>query len=123
MPWRARNPRDRQYRDEMAIAEANRDRLHTLSADELHSAHLTPYLQQAQDELSSKLQSTQAENAIIFGKINEQRAEMEQLLNGLDFVITDIEGSVDAMYTDEQSGFKELKGDVWTIEQEVAAMK
>ncbi|KAK4939935.1 hypothetical protein LTR10_019894 [Elasticomyces elasticus] len=97
--------------------------LHTLSADELHSAHLTPYLQQAQDELSSKLQSTQADNATIITKINEQRAEMEQLLSGLDCVIKDIEGSVDAMYTDEQSGFRELKSDVWTIEQEVAATR
>ncbi|KAI1627369.1 Nnf1-domain-containing protein [Exophiala viscosa] len=97
--------------------------LHTLSADELHSAHLTPYLQQAQDELSSKVHSTQAENATIFSKITEQRAEIEQLLSGLDRVIKDIEGSVDAIYTDEQSGFGELKGDVWTTEQELAATR
>jgi hypothetical protein len=56
-------------------------------------------------------------------KIKEQRAEIEQLLSGLDGVIKDIEGSVDAMYTNEQSGFNELKSDVWEIEQEVAATR
>ncbi|KAK5467606.1 hypothetical protein LTS15_000579 [Exophiala xenobiotica] len=97
--------------------------LHTLSAEELYDAHLSPYLRQAQVDMSSKLQSTQQDNAATMAKIHAQRAEIEQLLSGLEGVIRDIEGSVDAMYTNGQSGFDELKSDVWQMEQEVAATR
>jgi kinetochore protein NNF1 len=73
--------------------------------------------------MSSKLQSTQQDNAATMAKIHAQRAEIEQLLSGLEWVIKDIEGTVDAMYTNGQSGFNELKSDVWQMEQEVAASR
>ncbi|KIW19953.1 hypothetical protein PV08_00528 [Exophiala spinifera] len=97
--------------------------LHTLSADELYSAHVTPYLQQAKAELCSKIQTTQQDNAMMATKVNDERAEIEQLLKVLEGVIQDIEGSVAAMYVDEQNGFHELKNDVWQMEQEVAATR
>ena len=73
--------------------------------------------------MSSKLQSTQQDNAATMARIQDQRAEIERLLSDLEWVIKDIEGSVDAMYTNEQSGFNELKTDVWQMEQEVAATR
>lgn len=103
--------------------KADLDRLHTLSADELYTAHLTPYLQQAAEELNTKLHTTQQENSIMMGKINDQRAEIDRLLNGLQSVVKDIEGSVDAMRANEEVGFNELRSDVWQIEQEVAATR
>ncbi|KIW23203.1 uncharacterized protein PV07_11423 [Cladophialophora immunda] len=97
--------------------------LHTLSADELHTAHFTPYLQQATEELNTKLQKSQQENAVMRGSISEQRAEIERLLASLEHAVKDIEGSVEAMCTDEQSGFNELREEVWQMEQEVAATR
>ncbi|KIW56124.1 hypothetical protein PV05_04807 [Exophiala xenobiotica] len=97
--------------------------LHTLSAEELYDARLTPYLRQAQVDMSSKLQSTQQDNAATMARIQDQRAEIERLLSGLEWMVKDIEGSVEAMYTNEQSGFDELKSDVWQMEQEVAATR
>jgi len=98
-------------------------RLHTLSAGELYTAHVTPYLEQATEELNSRLQATQGDNAQMTDRIKDQRAEIERLLNGLEWVVKDIEGSVDAMRTSEQGGFDELRSDVWQMEQEMAATR
>lgn len=57
------------------------------------------------------------------GKINDQRAEIERLVNGLENVVKDIEGSVEALRTSEQGGFNELRNEVWQMEQEVAATR
>lgn len=73
--------------------------------------------------MSSKLQSTQQDNAATMARIQDQRAEIERLLSGFEWMVKDIEGSVEAMYTNEQSGFDELKSDVWQMEQEVAATR
>lgn len=56
-------------------------------------------------------------------KVNDERAEIEQLLKGFEGVILDIEGSVAAMYVNEQHGLNDLKSDVWQMEQEVAATR
>ncbi|EXJ88397.1 hypothetical protein A1O1_05327 [Capronia coronata CBS 617.96] len=97
--------------------------LHTLSAQELYIANVTPYLQQATDELASKLQAAQEDNSTIMATIREQRVELEQLLNGLEMVVEDIEGSVQAMQSGEDGGLTELRTDVWQMEQELAATR
>ena len=98
-------------------------RLHTLSADELYTAHLTPYLQKAAEELNTRIATSQQQNDTILNKINMQRAEIEQLLNRLEYVVKDVEGSVDAMRISHQPDFDELRIDVWQMEQEVAATR
>ncbi|KAJ4522552.1 hypothetical protein HRR78_000039 [Exophiala dermatitidis] len=95
--------------------------LHTLSAYELYTANLTPYLQQATQELEGKLQSTQDDNAKLMTTIEQQRAELEQLLNGLEMAIKDIEGAVQALPTADQGGVEGLRNHVWEIEQELSA--
>ena len=55
--------------------------------------------------------------------ITAQRAEMEQLISGLESVIEDVQGSVDAMTGAEGSSMGQLKQDVWEMEQEVAATR
>ncbi len=94
--------------------------LHTLSAEELYTAHLTPYLQKATEEYTERIQKTQQENTMVFSKINDQRAEIERLLNGFEHAVQDLEGSVEAMRTNQQTGFEGLRNDVWQMEQEVA---
>ncbi|EXJ57093.1 hypothetical protein A1O7_07437 [Cladophialophora yegresii CBS 114405] len=97
--------------------------LHTLSAEELYAAHLTPYLQKVTDELNTRIQNSQQENAVIFGKISDQRAEIERLLNGLQHVVYAIEGSVDAMRSNPQIDYDALRNDVWQMEQEVSGTR
>lgn len=55
--------------------------------------------------------------------ITAQRAEMEQLISGLESVISDIQGSVEAMTGVEDMSMEGLKQDVWDMEQEVAATR
>ncbi|KEF59560.1 uncharacterized protein A1O9_04405 [Exophiala aquamarina CBS 119918] len=94
--------------------------MHTLSADELYTAHLAPYFQQATADLNSKLQRTQQENVQMMATIDQQRAEIERLLSGLDTAVKDIEDSVKAMQSHEEAGVSGLRTDVWQMEHEVA---
>lgn len=124
MRWRVKCPPEREPRYLVqGVGNLTCDRLHTLSADELYAAHLTPFLREATEDLSSRLHSTQQENAAILSNINDQRAEIERLLNGLEWVAKDIEGSVGAMHTDNGGGVAELKHEVWQMEQEAAATR
>lgn len=69
---------------------------HTLSAEDLYKAHLTPYLQEAQSTLNNKLEATHAQNAELAQTVQVQRSEIEKLLSHLEFVVTDIEGAATA---------------------------
>jgi kinetochore protein NNF1 len=91
-------------------------RPHTLSADELHTAYLTPYLQQATTMLEERVRSTQAENGVLMQRITDQRAEMEALVGGLEGVVADLEGSVEAM-----GGVDGLRAEIWEMDGEVQA--
>ena len=93
---------------------------HTLTADELYTAHLTPFLQEAAIELESRLQNTQRENQQRMQIIEAQRAEIEQLVAGLEGVVSDIEGSIEAMNTGAPNGLGELRNDTWQMEQELS---
>ncbi|KAI9880716.1 MAG: hypothetical protein M1830_000999 [Pleopsidium flavum] len=72
-------------------------RPHTLPPQALYLAHLTPYLQQAQSSLNAKLQTTQSQNAQLVRKIEDQRAEIERLVGGLEGVVSDLEEAREAV--------------------------
>lgn len=82
---------------------------HTLSPDELYRAHLTPYLQETQTTLDSKIESTQSENAELAQRVQAQRIEIESLLSGLESVVADLEGAAAAatQYCDDNDLRKE----------------
>jgi kinetochore protein NNF1 len=69
---------------------------HTLGAEDLYKAHLTPFLQEAQSTLDTRLEATNAENAKLAQTVQEQRLEIEQLLSQLGLVVSDIEGAATA---------------------------
>ena len=96
---------------------------HTLTADELYTAHLTPFLSEAAVELESRLQKTQLNNQQMMQTIEAQRAEMEQLVAGLEGVVKDIEGSIEAMNSGNPNGLVELRNDTWQMDQDVAASR
>ena len=100
---------------------ANCDRLHTLSAGDLYAAHLTPYLQQATQMLESRLQHSQQDNQALAEKIAAQRAEIERLVGGIEGIVRDLEGSVEAMGSGMGRGVEGLRAEVWKMEEEVKA--
>ena len=69
---------------------------HTLGAEDLYKAHLTPHLQEAQSTLNKKLETTHAENAELAQTVQAQRLEIEKLLSHLESVVTDVEGAATA---------------------------
>ncbi|OQE80920.1 hypothetical protein PENNAL_c0043G11357 [Penicillium nalgiovense] len=69
---------------------------HTLGAEDLYKAHLTPYLQEAQSTLNTRLEATHAENAELAQTVQAQRLEIERLLSHLGLVVSDIEGAASA---------------------------
>jgi kinetochore protein NNF1 len=98
--------------------------LHTLSGEELYAAHLTPFLQHAAIELASKLCDTQRQNQIMMDNIAKQRQEIQALVQGMDGVARDIEGSVAAMNdADDRPGMRTLRDDIFEMEQELAATR
>jgi hypothetical protein len=104
-----------------ACAHSNRP--HTFSADELYAAHIGSFLQQTNKELEEKIKTTQVNNQDMMQSILSQRAEMEELTRGLEGVIEDLEGSVQAMTGADESETDWIKKDVWSMEQEVAATR
>ncbi|KAJ6164363.1 hypothetical protein N7470_003035 [Penicillium chermesinum] len=72
------------------------DAPHTLGAEELYQAHLTPYLQEAQSSLNDKIETTNAQNSALAQTVQAQRQEIEKLLSHLESVVTDIEGAANA---------------------------
>ena len=101
--------------------QADLDRLHTLSAQELYTAHLTPYLQEATQMLESRLQTSQQDNQALMEKIATQRAEIERLVGGIEGVVKDLEGSVEVMSSGMGRGVDGLRAEVWEMEEEVKA--
>ncbi|KAJ5929374.1 Nnf1 [Penicillium verhagenii] len=69
---------------------------HTLGAEELYKAHLTPYLLEAQSTLNNQLEATHAQNAELSQTVQAQRLEIEKLLSHLESVVTDVEGAATA---------------------------
>jgi kinetochore protein NNF1 len=88
-----------------------------LNADDLYQAHLTPYLQQAENALNAKLETAQAQNAALAERVLAQRQEIESLLSGLESVMTDLEGS--AKTSTQYSKAHNLRQESLLIDEEV----
>jgi kinetochore protein NNF1 len=73
--------------------------------------------------LDARLRNTQEDNRVLMQRITDQRAEMESLLQGLEGVVADIEGSVEAMTAEKGEGVNVLRAEVWETEAEIQASK
>ncbi|KAJ1337469.1 kinetochore protein NNF1 [Microdochium nivale] len=89
---------------------------HTLPAEQVFAAHLAPHLKQQQSQLNAKLQTTQAHNARLFDEVQQQRAEMESLVQLLEKTLEDIDSASQMM--DEVAG--DLARETRTVEVEMA---
>lgn len=66
---------------------------HTLPPEPLYLAHLAPYLASAEQDLQKELSEVQAENESLTRGIQAQREQVEEFLQGLEAVVTDLEGA------------------------------
>ena len=96
--------------------------MHTLTAGELQTAHLIPYLQTAEQDLNMKLKATQKDNETLIQSIVAQRAEIENLVLGLEAVVKDLESSVAVMGAGMGKGIDGLRADIWEMEEEMKAI-
>ncbi|KAJ5470791.1 hypothetical protein N7530_008148 [Penicillium desertorum] len=92
---------------------------HTLGAEDLYKAHLTPYLQEAQSTLNTRLEATHAENAELAQTVQAQRLEIERLLSHLGLVVSDIEGAASA--ATQFSRQHHIRQDAIQMDEEVKA--
>ncbi|CAG8938226.1 unnamed protein product [Penicillium salamii] len=92
---------------------------HTLGAEDLYKAHITPFLEEAQSTLNSRLEATNAENAELAQTVQAQRLEIEQLLSHLGLVVSDIEGA--AVAATQFSNEHHIRQDAVQMDQEANA--
>jgi len=92
---------------------------HTLGAEELYKAHLTPYLQEAQSVLNDRLEATAAQNGELAQTVQAQRLEIEKLLSHLESVVSDIEGAATA--ATQFSKENHIREDAIQMDEEVNA--
>lgn len=89
---------------------------HLLPADAILAAHLAPHLASQQSQMNAKLQNTQAANVALWGEIQRQRAEVDELLGALERALADVDGA--AALLDEVPA-EELARESRTVEAEM----
>lgn len=89
---------------------------HLLPADAILAAHLAPHLASQQSQMNAKLQNTQAANVTLWGEIQRQRAEVDELLGALERALADVDGA--AALLDEVPA-EELARESRTVEAEM----
>ncbi|KAK7717585.1 hypothetical protein SLS64_003079 [Diaporthe eres] len=89
---------------------------HLLPADAILAAHLAPHLASQQSQMNARLQNTQAANVALWGEIQGQRAEVDELLGALERALADVDGA--AALLDEVPA-EELARESRTVEAEM----
>ncbi|KAF7186870.1 Kinetochore-associated protein NNF1 [Pseudocercospora fuligena] len=87
---------------------------HTLPARQLYISHLAPTLGKFSADMNSRQESLGRENEQIMERIIQQRKDIKRLLDGLENVVRDLNGSVDAM---EPERLEELREEVREVDE------
>lgn len=80
---------------------------------------MTPFLEEAQSALNTKIESTQTQNATLAQDIQNQRMEIESLLSSLGSVVADLEGA--AVAATQFSKENDLRQETIQMDEEVKA--
>ena len=80
---------------------------------------MTPFLEEAQSALNTKIESTQTQNATLAQDIQNQRMEIENLLSSLGSVVADLEGA--AVAATQFSRENDLRQETIQMDEEVKA--
>jgi kinetochore protein NNF1 len=74
--------------------------------------------------LDTRLKNTQEDNKALMQRITDQRSEMESLVQGLEGVVADLEGSVEALTSQKEGrGVDVLNAEVWEMQAEIQASR
>ncbi|KAG6122258.1 hypothetical protein E4U13_002872 [Claviceps humidiphila] len=81
--------------EEERAGEGEDDRIppHLLPPQDILAAHLSSRLAAHQSLLNARLQTTQAQNALLADHVRQQRQEMDELLRQLDRAVEDVRGA------------------------------
>ena len=87
----------------------------TLPPQSLYQAHLAPSLKPYSADLARKQEIAQEANIELLARVQQQRKEIEALVRGVETVVRDLNGCVEALRTgiDEE----ELRGIVRGVEE------
>ncbi|KAG5987933.1 hypothetical protein E4U43_004896, partial [Claviceps pusilla] len=90
---------------------------HLLPPQDILAAHLSPPLAAHQSLLNARLQTTQAQNALLADHVRQQRRQIDQLLDLLDRAVEDVRGAnavlgdvVDELAAESRAVDAELRG-------------
>lgn len=80
---------------------------HTLPAKQLYISHLAPTLGRYEGDMRSRQEELARENEEVIARVVQQRKDIKALIDGLEGVVRDLNGSVEALQPDEMEGLKE----------------
>ncbi|KAF2172098.1 hypothetical protein M409DRAFT_17340 [Zasmidium cellare ATCC 36951] len=85
---------------------------HTLPAQTLYISHLAPSLKGYDQEIRSRQEALAGENQELIARVLQQRKDLQRLMEGLEGVVEDLNGSVKALVPEEMEGLKEENREV-----------
>ncbi|KXS96201.1 hypothetical protein AC578_2818 [Pseudocercospora eumusae] len=80
---------------------------HTLPARQLYLSHLAPTLGRFSKDMNARQEMLSRENEEVMERIRQQRHDIQRLLDGLENVVRDLNGSVEAMKPEETEKLRE----------------
>lgn len=84
-------------------------RPHLLPPEAILSAHLSPFLGEQVSNVSSRLDASKSSNLALAQEISAQRKSINELIQGLEDVVSDLEGASEAFRGDQM---QELETDL-----------
>lgn len=91
---------------------------HTLPARRLFISHLAPTLREYEANMRERQKGIEEENLEIMERVKAQRRDIEKLMGGLEGVVGDLRGSVDALGMGGE-GVEELKREAKEVDEEM----
>ncbi|KAK4545446.1 hypothetical protein LTR36_002796 [Oleoguttula mirabilis] len=83
---------------------------HTLPPNQLYLSHLAPALLAHQQDTKTRQTAVQADNAELLTRVLQQRREIAAMVQGLENVVADLDGSVAALGVDAEGLREEARG-------------
>lgn len=80
---------------------------HTLPAQQLYISHLAPRLKGYDTEIKARQEALAGENQELIERVMQQRRDIQRLMEGLEGVVGDLNGSVKALVPEEMEGLRE----------------
>ncbi|EME87515.1 uncharacterized protein MYCFIDRAFT_128903 [Pseudocercospora fijiensis CIRAD86] len=91
---------------------------HTLPARQLYISHLAPTLGKLSANVAERQEVLNQENEETMERIQQQRNDIKRLLDGLENVVKDLNGSVDALKPEEMEKLREEARDADEVMRE-----